>query len=169
MNHHLLALALASLSLSCKRDAPSSSTSVASAAESIYVSYPGAPTAPWGREEFFDPEASRPATRYSAVSISVTGVLTEDRVRGMLASHENSWRYCFWSALASKPGLAAGEAVATFDVVDGKLQTVAVVGTTLHDAGVLECIKDALGSLVTMPRAEPGRSSVKWTFSLGPG
>ena len=159
----------------CGRDAgtasPSgSASSPAATTTAIYEEYPSAPTAAWGRGGmYFDPEASKPATQYTLIAVDV-GATSPGPIEEFLHTHENAWRYCFWSALASRP-LPEAELVAEMEVVDGSFGRIKVDASKVGAPEVGSCLEKELKLIGLGQSSERGSRSgtVRWTFLLGPG
>ena len=99
----------------------------------------------------------------------VQGALDKDIIRRIVRAHINEVRYCYNQALARDPN-AKGRVAVQFTIGGtGKVPSAVVQETTMKDAGVGNCIAQAVKRW-TFPKPEGGGSViVTYPFVLEPG
>jgi hypothetical protein len=99
----------------------------------------------------------------------VQGALDKDIIRRIVRAHINEVRYCYNQALARDPN-AKGRVAVQFTIGGtGKVPSAVVQETTMKDAGVGNCIAQAVRRW-TFPKPEGGGSViVTYPFVLEPG
>ena len=97
------------------------------------------------------------------------GALDKDIIRRIVRAHINEVRYCYNQALARDPN-AKGRVAVQFTIGGtGKVPSAVVQETTMKDAGVGNCIAQAVKRW-TFPKPEGGGSViVTYPFVLEPG
>ncbi|APR85314.1 Hypothetical protein A7982_10663 [Minicystis rosea] len=122
-------------------------------------------TRPIDVREFMAP--SPPRGRVSAGAITIHGRVSPDVVKSILRRSHGRMRACYNAGLWQNPNLMGQVAVRFVIGRDGAVSNVGNAGTSLPDAGVVQCIVRALHGL-SFPPPDAGIATIIHSMTLSP-